>query len=100
MAEGQQDCVLMVEAISIRKQIQWDRKTNTCVGRVNYGGIQYENLDSEATNAIMLMASGLQRPWFVSIAHFLTHRVNGDILKRLTIEAINNLTETGAEGML
>ena len=83
--------------MSIRKQIQWDRRTNTFVGRVNHGGIQAENLDSEATNALMLMASGLQKPWLVPIAYFLTHRVNGDILKQLIIEAINKLTEKGAE---
>ena len=43
------------------------------------------------------MASGLQKQWFVPIAYFLTHRVNGDILKQLIIEAINKLTENGAE---
>ena len=97
VAEGQQDCVVLIDAMSIRKQIQWDRRTNTFVDRVIYGGIQAENLDSEATNALMLMASGLQKPWFVPIAYFLTHRVNGDILKQLIIEAINKLTEKGAE---
>ena len=97
VAEDQQDCVILIDAMSIRKQIQWDRRNNTFVGRVNYGRIQAENLDSEATNALILMASGLQKPWFVPIAYFLTHGVNEDILKQLTIEAINKLTEKGAE---
>ena len=97
VAEGQQDYIILIDEMSIRKQIQWDRRTNTFASRVNYGGIQAENLDSEATNALMLMASGLQKPWFVPIAYFLTHRVNGDILKQLIMEAINKLTEKEAE---
>ncbi len=43
------------------------------------------------------MASGLQKPWFVPIAYFLTHSLNGDILKQIIIEAIKKLTEIGAD---
>ena len=96
VAEDQQDCVILIDAMAIRKQIQWDRKTNTFVGRVDYGGIQAENLETEATNALVFMATGLQKPWCVPVAYFLTHSLNGDILKELILEAIKKISEEGA----
>ena len=43
------------------------------------------------------MACGLQKPWHVPIAYFLTNNVNGEILKLLIYEVINLLTEKRAE---
>ena len=63
MAEDQQDCVMLIDAMTIRNHIQRDRKTNTFVGRVDYGGIKAENLETEATNTLVCMVTGLQKPW-------------------------------------
>ena len=50
-----------------------------------------------ATNALVLMASGLQKPWCVPIGYLLTNNLNANILKQLISEAINVLTERGAK---
>ena len=65
--------------MSIKKQIQWDKKNSKFVGHVDYGNVKAEAIDTEATDALVIMASGLQKPWFVPIAYFFTNSLNGDI---------------------
>ena len=97
VSENQQDCVILLDEMSIKKLIQWDKKNAKFVGRVDYGNIKAETIDTEATDALVIMASGLQRPWFVPIAYSLTHSLNGEILKQIIIEAIRKLTDIGAD---
>ena len=94
--DGQADCVLLLDEMSIKKQVQWDRRNNKFVGHVDYGAVKAEEAETEATNALVFMAAGLQKPWFVPVAYFLTNALNGDILKQLLIEAIKKLSERGA----
>ena len=94
--EGQKDCVLMLDEMSIKKQLQWDKKQSKFVGNTDYGTFKAEASDTIATNALLFMVCGLQKPWYVPIAYFLTNNLNGDILKQLIYEAINLLTEKGA----
>ena len=37
--EGQKDCVLMLDEMSIKKQLQWDKKQSIFVGNTDYGAI-------------------------------------------------------------
>ena len=90
------DCVLLLDEMSIKKQVQWDRRNSKFVGHVDYGAIKAEEAETEATNALVFMAAGLQKPWFVPVAYFLTNALNGDILKQLLIEAIKKLSKRGA----
>ena len=94
--DGQADCVLLLDEMSIKKQVQWDRRNSKFAGHVDYGAIKAEEAETEATNALVFMAAGLQKPWFVPVAYFLTNALNGDILKQLLIEAIKKLSERGA----
>ena len=41
------------------------------------GGIKAEEVDDEATNALIIMAYGLQNPWFVPTAYFLMNCLQG-----------------------
>ena len=93
--EGQGDCIIILDEMSIRKQIQWDRKNERFVGHVDYGALKAEKVETEATNALVYMAAGLQKPWFVPIAYFLTNCLDGDILKQLLLEAIKRVSEKG-----
>ena len=97
VTEGQKDCIILLDEMSIKKQVQWDQKNSKFIGRVDYGGIKAEEVNTEATNALVIMACGLQKPWFVPIAYFLTNCLNGEILKQLVFGAIKKLTETGAD---
>ena len=52
------------------------------------GGIKAEEVDDEATNALIIMACGLQKPWFVPTAYFSMNCLKGQILKQLIFETI------------
>ena len=95
--EGQKDCELMLDEISIEKQLQWDKKQSKYVGNTDHGTIKAEASDTIATNTLLFMVCGLQKPWHVPIAYFLTNNLNRKILKQLIYEAINLLTGKGAE---
>ena len=95
VTKGQNDCIILLDEMSIKKQVQWDQKTSKFIGRVDYGGIKAEEVDTETTNVLVIMACGLQKPLFVPIAYFLTNCLNGEILKQLVFEAIKKLTERG-----
>ena len=94
---GQKDCVLMRDEMAIRKQMEWDKKNSKFVGNVDYGNFEAETPDTMVTNALVLMASGLQKPWYVPIGYLLTNNLNANILKQLIGEAISLLTESGAK---
>lgn len=95
--ENQKDCAIVIDEMSIKEQLQWDKKNSKFVGHVDYGFIQGEKPGTMAKNALVLMISGLQKPWFVPIAYFLTNSVKANILKQIIIEALNILHEVGAE---
>ena len=86
----------MLDEMSIKKELQWDKKQSKFVGNTDYGTFQAEASDTIATNALLFMVCGVQKPWHVPIGYFLTNNLNGDILKQLIFEAINLLTEKGA----
>ena len=73
------------------------QKQSKFVGNSDYGTFQAEASDTGATSALLFMVCGLQRPWHVPIAYFLTKFLNGDILEQLIYEAINLLTEEVAD---
>ena len=52
------------------------------------GGIKAGEVDAEATNALIVMACGLQKPWFVPTAYSFMNYLKGQILKQLVFENI------------
>ena len=64
---------------------------------MDYGNLKGELLDLVASNVLVLLASGLQKPWFVTIGQFLTNSVNADILQDIIVMSINLLIEKEAE---
>ena len=95
--ENQQDCIIIIDEMAIKKQLQWEKKSSTFVGHTDYGSIKGEEPDTIASNALVLMVSGLKKPWYVPLAYFLTDKLNSDILHQLIIESIKMLCEVGAE---
>ena len=98
--EGQKDCVLSVDEMAIKKTLERDKRNFKFAGHVDYGNLKGEPLDLVASNSLVLLASGMQRPWFVPVGYFLTNSVNADILQHIIFEAINLLTEKGQKFML
>ena len=92
---GQKDCVIIIDEMTIKKETKWDPKSEQFVGNIYYGKIKGEDPDNIATNALVIMISGLKKPWHVPLAYFLTHNLNADILAHLIQESITILHEIG-----
>ena len=95
--ENQQDCIIIIDEMAIKKQLQWGKKRSKFVGHTDHGSIRVEQPDTIASNALVLMVSGLKKPWYVSLVYFLTYNLNSDILYQLIIESIRMRCEVGAE---
>ena len=80
----------------LRNNFNGTKKQSKVVRNTDYGTIKAEASDTIATNVLLFMVCGLQKPWPIPIAYFLTKNLTGEILKQLIYEAIN-LTEKGAK---
>ena len=92
--DGQKDCVIITDEMAIKKEIKWDPKSENIFGNIDYGTIKGEDPDNIATN-VLVVISGLKKPWYVPLAYFLTNKLNADILSQLILESIKMLHETG-----
>ncbi len=63
----------------------------------DYGSILAKEQDSIATNALVVIAVGLKRPWFHHIAYCLVDHINAEMQAQIIKEAINLLTEAGLD---
>ena len=95
--EDDKDCILLVDEMSIKKEVVWDKKNKKFAGNTDYGHIQGEEKDSIATNALVVMAVGLKNPWFHPVAYFLVDRLNSQMQAQIIKESINHLTDAGLE---
>ena len=93
LKEDNKDCVLLVDEMSIKKDVLWDIKTKTFVGNVDYGKIVPEEQDTTAENALVIMAVGIKQPWSYPIAYFLVNRLTSKTQSQVIKEAINLLTD-------
>ena len=90
---GESECGLILDEMSIRKETLWDRKNQKFVGNVDYGKTQGEDRDPDniATNVLVIMAAGLKKSWLVPIGYFLTNKTTSDTQAQLVLEAIKLL---------
>ena len=60
--EDDKDCFLLVDEMSIKKQVIWDKKNKKFAGTTDYGPILAEEQDSIAQNAlVVIMASNIRQ---------------------------------------
>ena len=95
--EADNDCVLLLDEIAIKKETVWDEKKKQFAGTCDYGSIKAEEPDSAAQNALFLMAVGMRKPWSYPIGYFLTNKMSSDVLTQIVTNGINLLTEAGME---
>lgn len=83
----------MVDAMSIRKQIQYDSHSQKMSGFVDLG----DGIDEscEASEALVFMVVGLQGHWKAPIAYFITNTLTPDTQKVLLEQALVALHERG-----
>ena len=66
------------------------------VGNGDYGYITGEKVATIATNGLVIMVSGLNKPLYTPLAYFLTNSVNAMGLCQSIKESITMLGDTGA----
>ena len=97
LEEDNKDCVLLVDEMSIKKDVLLDPKTKKFVGNVDYGKIVAEKQDTTAENALVVMAVGLKQPWSHPIAYFLVNGLTSKTQTQIIKESINLLTDAGLD---
>lgn len=75
-----QDCNLVLDGMSIRKQILWDSKKEKFVGYCDYGNyLHLENLDVPATEALVFMLVSINGKWKWPIGYFYQTKSSANI---------------------
>ena len=89
--DGESECGLIVDEMSIRSETLWDRKNSKFVGNVDYGKTEGEDPQNIAKNVLVIMAAGLKKPWQIPIGYFLTNKTTSEVQSELILEAIKLL---------
>lgn len=89
-------CNLLLDAMSIRKQVIWDKKTHKFVGYCDFGGeVSVENSETAATEVLVFMLVSLNGKWKLPIAYFLQNKVNAVVQAELIKTALTLAYQSG-----
>ena len=88
------ECCLVIDAMSIHKDTSWDRNSDKFVGNVDYGGFMKES-DKTASEALVFMAVGLSSRWKIPVAYFFTDHAAADVQTNLVMDCVKRLYESG-----
>ena len=97
LEDDNKDCIILVDEMSIKKEVPWDAKKQKFAGNTDYGPILAEDQDTIAHNALVVMAVGLQKPWSYPIAYFLVNHMDSKMQAQIIKESINLLTDAGLD---
>lgn len=87
------DCCILVDAMSIRKQTEWNHNKQQFEGFVNYGGVVAEPDDDLATECLVIMAVGIKESWKHVIGYFFVNKLSAHNQAQLIKSSIELLTE-------
>ncbi|XP_074848117.1 DNA transposase THAP9 [Carettochelys insculpta] len=89
-------CSLMIEAMALKKQLEWDPVTRRLVGFVDLGAGALDADEAPlASEAIVLMAVGVLGHWRAPLGYFFVNGTSGRLLAQLLCQAISKLTSIG-----
>lgn len=88
------ECCLILDAMSIRQESVWDSNKGQFVGHVDYGG-QIEYTTRLASEVLVFMAVGLSGRWKMPCAFFFTDHMNADQQTNLVLDCIKRLHDIG-----
>ena len=77
------DCALLIDGMTIRKQVIYDQGKSRYVGFVDYGNLVPENTETIASEALVFMLVGLKCQWKCPVGYFLTNKSNSDTQAQL-----------------
>ncbi len=89
------DCCLIIDAMSIGKQLLWHNNQSKYVGFVNYGETPPENPDNLASEAIVFLLVGARSHWKCPIAYFLADKMSSKTQAKLVRTALGMAAEAG-----
>jgi hypothetical protein len=88
------ECCLLLDAMSIRKDSSWDINTGRFVGHVDYGG-SIECNDRLASEVLVFMAVGLSGRWKLPCAFFFSDHMNSDHQTNFVLDCVRRLHTNG-----
>ncbi|KAF0724242.1 Uncharacterized protein FWK35_00027776, partial [Aphis craccivora] len=89
-----QDCSLVHDSMSLRKQLVWEPDKGRYAGNVDVGTGENSEL---ATEALVLMIVSLTRQFKCPIGFFYVNKINSSVLSTLISTAIIKLNEVGIQ---
>ena len=90
------DCNLVLDSMSIRKQIIWDVKNNKYVGFCDYGNeLRLEGSEATASEVLVFMLVALKGKWKWPIGYFFVNKVNATIQAQLVRTALTLASGAG-----
>ncbi|KAL4082634.1 hypothetical protein QTP88_029695 [Uroleucon formosanum] len=89
-----QDCSLVHDSMSLRKQLVWEPEKGRYAGNVDVGTGENSEL---ATEALVLMIVSLTRQFKCPIGFFYVNKINSNVLSTLISTAIIKLKEVGIQ---
>ena len=90
-----EDCVIILDAMAIRKDIVYDPKEQKYVGFVDCGTLKAECDDTVATETLVFLVSGLTGHWKYPMAYFLDDHLTAQVQAQMIKEAIAHLSDAG-----
>ena len=88
-------CILMLDAMALKKEVVYDPKSGGYGGFVDCGNFQPSCRDSLATEALVFMVVGLTGHWKYPVAYFLADHLAGDVQAEIIKQLICVLTNAG-----
>ena len=89
------DCVLILDAMAIRKETVWDPVRQCYVGCADYVAALPDAGDSLATEALVFMASGVTGHWKHPVAYFIVNKVSAAVQAQLKRDCLALLIKAG-----
>ena len=91
--EEKKDCCLVLDAMAIRKQIQWEPANNRYSGFADYGPLEAPKI--VASEALVFLLVGLRSHWKQPIGYFLTDKANAAVQAALINMALVKASAAG-----
>lgn len=87
------NCALIMDAMSIRKQVLWDNNEGRYFGNVDYGGLI--DFEMPATEALFLQIVSYTNNFKCPVAYFLTNKADAYLQTQIIMACLRSLYEVG-----
>lgn len=86
--DEKRDVNVICDAMSIKKLVQYDRKRDKMWGYVDFGKIEVEEKEKEATEVMVFMAACLNGSWRLPVGYFFQDKCSAELLGELIKTAL------------